>query len=522
MRTFNTIFSAVALSLRRTVSARTTGLIGIALAGLAANANAQQDPFVKVYNENCSVCHGENLEGAAQGTPLVGIDFRHGDSIAEITKSIADGVPETTMPAWSETLTAAQIQNLAIYISERRANLAYTDFKIATPLVIPDGVIKSEAHDFEIETVATGLDPLPFSIAPLADGSILLTEKTRGLSIISPDGVQSELIRGAPQAYDDGFEVPGILLTYGLGWILDVAPHPDYEENGWIYLHYGDRCSGCNEASRTSGRPVSMNKLVRGRIENGEWIDEEVIWSADIATYTMMPDMGAGGRIAFDDAGHVFISIGIKGLGEQVGVQDLSLPYGKIHRMNDDGSIPADNPFRDVAGAMPTIWTYGHRSPQGLEFDAQTGQLWETEMGQRGGDEVNHLLPGKNYGWPLYSLGLKYDSTPVDYGKELGIEFDLEDVEQPVVDLTPSPAVSSFVFYDGEAFPEWRHNLIVGTLKATELYRMVVEDGRVVHREVLLEGFGRIRDVANGPDGAIYLLIEHASGAQIVRLVPAG
>jgi glucose/arabinose dehydrogenase len=388
--------------------------------------------------------------------------------------------------------------------------------------VIPEGVIESEVHDFRIETVASGLDRLPFSIAPLPDGRILLTEKTRGLSIISADGEQSELIRGTPRAYDDGFQVPGILLVYGMGYLMDVAPHPDYADNGWIYLHYGDRCNDCNASSRESGRPVSMNKLVRGRIENGEWVDEQTIWSADIETYTMMPDMAAGGRIAFDDAGHVFISVGIKGLGEHVGVQDLGLPYGKIHRMNDDGSIPADNPFMDVAGAMPTIWTYGHRSPQGLEFDTYTGQLWGTEMGQRGGDEVNLLLRGRNYGWPLYSKGLKYDGTPVEYGKDLGIEFDLQDIEQPVVDLTPSPAVSSFVFYEGSAFPEWRRNMIVGTLKATELYRMVVEDDRVVHTEVLLEGFGRIRDVANGPDGAVYLLLEHASGGQIVRLVPGG
>jgi glucose/arabinose dehydrogenase/cytochrome c553 len=497
--------------------------IGIAIAGLAAaTANAQlQDPFVADYREHCSVCHGENLEGAAQGTPLVGTELRHGDSITEISKSIADGIAETTMPAWAATLDATRIHRLAIFISEQRASLTYTDFKIAALLVIPEGVIESEEHDFRIETVARGLDPLPFSIAPLPDGRILLTEKTRGLSIISADGTQSELIRGAPQAYDDGFQVPGILLTFGLGWILDVALHPDYAENGWIYLHYGDRCTDCNAASRASGRPVSMNKLVRGHIVNGEWVDQETIWSADIETYTGMPDMGAGGRIAFDDDDHVFISVGIKGAGEHVGVQDLGIPYGKIHRVNDDGSIPGDNPFADVAGALPSIWTYGHRSPQGLEFDRETGELWETEMGQRGGDEVNHLVAGKNYGWPLYSKGLKYDSTPVDYGKELGIELDLADIEQPIVDLTPSPAVSAFVFYDGKAFPEWRHNLIVGTLKATELYRMVVDGDRVVHRETLLKGFARIRDVENGPDGGIYLLLEHASGAQIVRLVPA-
>ena len=141
-------------------------------------------------------------------------------------------------------------------------------------------------------------------------------------------------------------------------------------------------------------------------------------------------------------------------------------------------------------------------------------------MGQRGGDEVNLLRPGKNYGWPLYSKGLKYDGTPVDYGKELGFEFDLKDIEQPVVDLTPSPAVSSFVFYQGNAFPKWRGNMLVGTLKATELYRMVIEGDRVVHRETLLKGLGRIRDIAIGPDGLVYLLVEHASGARILKLVP--
>ena len=492
----------------------------VAIAGFATTASAQQDPFVAVYGESCSVCHGENLEGAAQGTPLVGVELKHGDSIESISASIAAGFPDTGMPGWSQTLEETEIRRLAIYISERRSNLAYTDFKIAAPLLMPDGVIESELHDFRIETVTTGLDPLPFSIAPLPDGRILLTEKTRGLSIISRDGQQSELIRGTPLAYDDGFEIPGILLTFGLGWLMDVAPHPDYEENGWIYLAYGDRCTDCNAASRAAGRPVSMNMLIRGRIEDGEWVDSETIWRADIEAYTVVPDMAAGGRIAFDGAGHVFLSVGIKGLGEQVGVQDLSLPYGKIHRVNDDGSIPADNPFVATADALETIWTYGHRSPQGLEFNNETGQLWGTEMGQRGGDEINLLLPGRNYGWPLYSKGLKYDGTPVDYGKDLGIELDLKDIEQPIVDLTPSPAVSSFIFYAGSAFPEWRQNMIVGTLKATELYRMVLDGNQVVERETLLKGAGRIRDIETGPDGYIYLLIEHASGGQIVRLVP--
>ena len=169
-----------------------------------------------------------------------------------------------------------------------------------------------------------------------------------------------------------------------------------------------------------------MNKLVRGRIEDGSWVDEEVLWQADIEHYTAMPDMAAGGRIAFDDAGHVFFSVGMKGGSEFAGIQDLSLPYGKIHRLNDDGSVPADNPFVGTANALATIWTYGHRSPQGLEFDRVTRQLWGTEMGQRGGDEVNRLVRGRNYGWPLFSKGLKYDGSPVDYGKELGLYVRLE------------------------------------------------------------------------------------------------
>jgi aldose sugar dehydrogenase len=480
-----------------------------------------QDPFVTLYRESCSSCHGENLEGAAQGPALAGGALRHGDSIEQISKSIASGFPDSGMPAWSKTLDAAKIQRLAIHIAEKRTNLGYTDFRVATPIVIPDGVIKSKEHSFRIETVANGLDRLPYSIAPLPDGRILVTEKTRGLRIVSKDGSVSEVIKGTPRAYDDGFEVPGIRLVYGMGYLMDVAPHPDFEKNGWIYLHYTDRCSDCNEISTKIKRPVSGNVLARGRIKNGEWVDQQVIWRTAIEHYSPMPDMGAGGRLAFDGNGHVFLSVGIKGGSEFAGIQDLGMPYGKIHRVNDDGSIPKDNPFVGVAGALPSIWTYGHRSPQGLEFDRRTGRLWETEMGQRGGDEVNLLRPGKNYGWPLTSKGLKYDGTPVDYGTTLGITVDPQKLEQPASDLTPSPAIASFIIYDGNAFPRWRRNLIVGTLKATELYRMTIEGDRVVQSETLLKGLGRIRDIAPAPDGSIYVLIEHASGGRILKLAPA-
>ena len=475
--------------------------------------------YATLFQEQCAVCHGDQLQGAAQGTPLINQELVHGDSIEEISSSISKGYPGTGMPTWSGTLSDDKIKNLALFISESRSGLNYLDFNYDTTFEIPEGDIKTELHAFRLETVIDGLDPLPFSIAPLPNGSMLLTEKKRGLSIISKEGKQSALIKGTPKTYDDTF-IQAVKQEWGYGWMLDVATHPDYEQNGWVYIHYGDRCSDCNEISKQSKSPVSMNRLVRGRIKAGNWIDEEVIWQSDIKFYGSVPDIGAGGRISFDNKGHVFLSIGIKGVDNHTGLQDLSIPWGKIHRIHDDGRIPDDNPFVNVEGALKSIWTYGHRSPQGLEFRHQTGDLWGTEMGPRGGDEVNRLLPGRNYGWPLYSKGVNYDGTPVAYANKLKIEFDLNDIEQPVVDLTPSPAVSSFVFYSGEAFPNWQDDIIVGSLKARTLYRMRFRNNKLIHTEILLKELARFRDIEIGNGGEIYVLLEHNSGGQILRLVP--
>jgi glucose/arabinose dehydrogenase len=492
---------------------RVVVVVALVLVGSFASlvAIGLPDPHIVVYDENCSVCHGQNLEGLALGPSLVGRELTYGGSIEEITQSIAQGFPQTGMPGWSEALSDVEIQGLAIWIGEQRASYSMVDFNIDHPLVVPSEPIESERHSFRLETVTNGLHPLPFSIAPLPDGRILAVEKTQGLRIVSADGTLSELIEGTPPVHDDGITLPPQWLVNGVGWMLEVAIHPDYEKNGWVYLHFGDRCRDCD---------TSMNKLVRARIEDGRWVDQVTIWEAAPETYTGGSDMGRGGRICFDGQGHVFLSVGMMGNSNHRGPQNLALPFGKIHRVHDDGRIPADNPYVGVPDALESTWTHGHRSPQGLEFNHRTGKLWGTEMGPRGGDELNLLLPGRNYGWPLTSKGINYDGSPVDYGKQLGIEFDLEDIEQPVVDLTPAPAISSFVFYEGSAFPAWQGNALIGTLKATELYRMVFDGDRVVHRETLLTGLARIRDIEVGPDGAVYLLLEHASGGRIVRMVP--
>lgn len=478
-----------------------------------------RDLFIKQFNEQCAACHGEDLLGTPLGTPLVGQALRHGDSVAEIARSIANGFPERGMPAWSETLNKDQVWNLALYVAEQRQGTTILDKRDNIVLNIPSGPIASERHVFSLEVVAEGLDPMPFSIAPLRDGRILLAERMRGLSIIYPDGKRSAIIAGTPPVYDDSSTFLGQVV--GLGWMLDVVPHPDYERNGWIYLHHTDRCSDCNEASRKSKRPVSMNRLIRGRIRDGAWVDEQVLWQADIETYTDTSDLAAGGRITFDDKGFVYFSVGIKAALDVLGVQDLSLPYGKIHRIHDDGRIPVDNPFVNRPGALKSIWTYGHRSVQGLEWNPRNREVWSTEMGPRGGDELNCLVRGGNYGWPLFTSGVNYDGRPIDVGRSLGITLEPRDVVFPVLDMTPSPALSSFIFYRGKAFPKWKNNIIVGTLRATDLLRMEIANNRVIHTEVLLKDLARFRDIEVGPGGVLYVLLEHASGSMIIRLRPA-
>jgi glucose/arabinose dehydrogenase len=204
-----------------------------------------------------------------------------------------------------------------------------------------------------------------------------------------------------------------------------------------------------------------------------------------------------------------------------IGIQDLSLPHGKILRVNDDGSIPDDNPFVDDPDALDAIWTYGHRSSQGLEFNAETGDHWETEMGPRGGDELNRLVRGGNFGWPIFTSGVNYDGRPVDVADKLGIELMKEDAEFPVVEWTPAVAISSFIFYDSPEFANWNGNIIVGTLRATDLLRMEVVNDEVVHKEVLLENLARFRDIEIGFNGELYILLENKAGSQIIRLLPA-
>ena len=484
-------------------------LVALPLTGYLLLPSALE-PFHAQYVEHCADCHGEDMLGTGIGPSLLGRELAGGDTVDALRVAIAEGAPGRGMPAWGSQLSADEISAIAILIGERRRDFDFLGLLEPGVVDLTTSSFTTEAHDLHVQTVFDGLQAAVFSVAPMPDGSILVTEKAGGLWRISPDGTTRTRIEGVPALL--GSAMGFGQLAVGTGWLLEVALHPRYEENGWIYLSHTDRIEGV--------LPTSMVRLIRGRIVEDQWVDTDVIWAADERFYTATPDTAAAGRIAFDDTGHVYLSVGLKSLVPNGGVQDLDQPYGKIHRVRDDGAIPPDNPFLDTPDALPTTWTYGHRSPQGLEFDPVTGTLWGTEMGPRGGDEINVLQRGDNYGWPLVSRGLEYDGKEIDYGPMFGIEFDPDDLEPPLVDLTPAPAVSSFVVYDGEAFPAWQGDLIVGSLRARALYRFVFDGRRLVHRELLLRGLARIRDIEVEQQGTILLLLESRAGSQIVRLVP--
>jgi glucose/arabinose dehydrogenase len=289
---------------------------------------------------------------------------------------------------------------------------------------------------------------------------------------------------------------------------MEVALHPDYPTNGWVYLGLSDGTRGTG--SGADARPRCITAVVRGRIVDHEWRDQEWIYRPD-PEFRSSSGVHFGTRFVFDK-GFIYFVIGERG--GMMQAQDLSLPNGKIFRLHDDGRVPADNPFLRTPGALPGIWSYGHRNPQGLVMDPRDGALYSTEHGPRGGDELNLVLPGRNYGWPVITHGMNYDGTPM-----VAITRK-EGMEQPLISWVPSIAVCGLDFVTGGRFPEWRNDLLAGGLASQEVRRIRITDGRIVSQETILKGIGRVRDVATGPDGLVYVILNDPD--RIVRLVPAG
>lgn len=438
-------------------------------------------PGAKIFNELCAGCHGIRAVGA-EGPSLSDEYWIHGRADGDLAAAIRRGFPPAMAPF---ELPDAQIQDLIAYI---RAVFVATLVVDRSVQEVPTGIVRTEAADFRVETLAKLAAPYAFVFLP--DGRALITETAGTLRFVEKGKLLPQVVEGIP--IRTPLKGPGRR-------VLNIALHPDYDRNGWVYLTIAD--------PETPG-PVRM-KLVRGRIKGDRWTDHQELFET-------LTGESSTARMAFDRDGYLYLMMGFSGnvyLGapEDAPSLDLANANGKILRMHDDGRAPDDNPFVKVEGALKQVWSYGHRQSLGIAFD-EKGTLWESENGARGGDEINIIRKGANYGWPVVTWGHRYDSMPRSAVPEM------EGVEQPVVSWAPSPAVSAIAFYQGDAFPRWKGNLFVGSLKNRTLYRIVLKDNRAILQEEVLRGIDRIRDVGAGPDGLLYLLTD---GGLFLRLAPA-
>ncbi len=352
-------------------------------------------------------------------------------------------------------------------------------------------------HDYRVVTVADGLEH-PWSIAFLPGGDMLVTERPGRLRIVREGRLLPDPVPGTPD-----------VVAMGQGGLLDVVPHPEFESNRLLYLSF---------SRPREDRERGSTAVVRGRLEGDRLIDLEEIFDADTEGRGHY-----GSRLAFDGQGHLFVTVGDRqapprGDLETHPAQDLSNHHGTINRVRDDGSVPEDNPFVDTPGARPEIWSYGHRNAQGLAIHPATGEVWATEHGPQGGDELNRIRPGLNYGWPVIGYGVNYGS-----GRAIHEGTRREGMEEPIHVWVPSIGTSGLLIYTGDAFPEWRGDFFAGGLSGHRLARLEMNGHEVVLEETLVPGLGRIRDVRQGPDGFIYLALDGEDRGDltpIVRLEP--
>ncbi|AVJ28025.1 PQQ-dependent sugar dehydrogenase [Achromobacter spanius] len=339
--------------------------------------------------------------------------------------------------------------------------------------------------------VVGGLDH-PWSMAFLPDGGILITERPGNLRLLRTPGGLSKPLTGVPK-----------VAARGQGGLLDVVLSPNFATDRYVYLSYAE------SDGDKSGTAVGRGRLA----DDGSGLENfKVIFRQEPK---LSSGLHFGSRLVFDGKGYLYIALGENN--QRPTAQDLDKLQGKVVRLKADGALPDDNPFVGKQGARPEIWSYGHRNPQGMALNPWTGELWENEHGPRGGDEVNVVQPGKNYGWPLATYGINYSGLKIPEAKG----ETLPGMEPPVYWWPKSPAISGMAFYNADRFPAWRNSLFIGALGNQNLIRLTVDGNKVVEKETLLaDRKRRIRDVRQGPDGYVYVLTD-ASPGELLRVAPA-
>lgn len=325
----------------------------------------------------------------------------------------------------------------------------------------------------------------PWGFTFLPDGSMLITEK-EGKIIHFIKG-KKLIIEGVPEIYNSG-----------QGGLLDIVLHPNYKNNGWLYFTYASR-EGNEEGGHTA--------LMRAKLKNNKLIEKQVLYKA---TPNTTSGQHFGSRIVFDNAGYLYFTIGERGE-RDINPQDITRDGGKVYRLHDDGTIPNDNPFINIPNAKKAIYSYGHRNPQGMVLHPKTGEIWIHEHGPKGGDEINIIKAGKNYGWPIITYGVNYSGTKITN------ETSRPGMEQPIHYWDPSIAPSGMAFITSDTYAEWKGNLLVGSLKFQYLDKCILKDRKVIKEERLLDGIGRVRSIKQGPDGYIYVGVENLGIIKLLK-----
>lgn len=429
-----------------------------------------------LYATNCAGCHGANLKGATSGPALLKSEWKNGAGKEAINYAIRKGVQGTTMVAWENTLSIKQIDEITRFINVAQ-DLAIVEQIEREPIFKITG-----EHTIKIEKLVTQDIETPWGIEFINKDSALITEKHGTLRWLIKGKLLPEPIIGLPTAY----------LGTSTAGLMDIALDPNYQQNGWVYLAIS-RSNGDSQDKNA----LALTEILRGKVRENSWVEQQTLFK--VADELKVRNGNRWGcRFLFDKEGYLFFTIGDMGLA--IDSQDPAKATGKVYRINPDGSIPKDNPFVNQPGALAALYSIGNRNVQGIAQHPETGVIWSTEHGPKGGDELNIMKKGANYGWPVITYGIDYNGDIItDITKKEGME-------QPVIYWTPSIAVSAIDFCASPLFPNWRNNLLVGALAFQELRRLVIENDKVLKQEILIKGMGRIRDVKFGPDGALYLL----------------
>jgi glucose/arabinose dehydrogenase/mono/diheme cytochrome c family protein len=453
----------------------------------------------EIFNTTCAACHGANAQPGASAPSLLSPDFLSSHTDAQIVQAVTDG--KATMPSFKTLFFPDEIAQMPALL---RIRGGIVNRKVGVVPDINGKLFNSQKASFKVETLVKGLNQ-PWGMAFLPDGRLIFTERSGQLRFMDKNGNASAPVKGTPAVFERQD-----------GGMLDVALHPNFAKNGWIYLSYSTVAPGYQvqpgDDTAPNMAPPTMTWVVRGKVNaNNEWVDQQVLFNPPADSYRNSADH-YGSRFLFDRKGHFFWSMGERH--DYQMAQNLASPLGKIHRLNDDGTIPKDNPFVHTPGALGSIWSYGHRNPEGLSFDPATGLFWETEHGPTGGDEVNIIEPGKDYGWGVATMGI-----------EPGIgRLHATGMTDPITFFNPSIGPSGIAFYTGDKFPAWKGNLFITGMVGQELIRMEIKGRQIVSQETVIADYGRVRDVKSGPDGLIYVLLQNMNGdpkgGSIIRLVP--